>query len=71
MVVSALRWDVGRAPPVPFRATMYGDRLAEVDLGAGGGAMRISDKGSGEIESEAELSWLLGATWRLRRFWLA
>jgi len=37
---------------------MYGDLLADPDLGVAGGGIRASDNGSGEIDSASELSWL-------------
>lgn len=39
-------------------AARYGDLLAGVDLGVAGGGISISDKGSGDIDSVSELSWL-------------
>lgn len=61
-VISLCRFDDGLDPP-PFLAIRYGDLCADPDLGAGGGAIKISESGSGEIDSEAELSWLF-ITWR-------
>ena len=45
-------WDPG------CFAAKCGDLLAGVDLGVAGGGIKISDKGSGDIDSASELSWL-------------
>ena len=37
-------------------AVKYGDRLAGFDFGVAGGGIRISDKGSGDMDSASELS---------------
>ena len=42
-------------------AVRYGDFPAEADLGVAGGGIRASDKGSGDIDSASELSWLYAA----------
>lgn len=41
----------------PGFATICGDLLAEADLGVEGGGIRISERGSGDIDSASELSW--------------
>lgn len=38
--------------------TIWGDLLAEADLGVAGGGIKTSDNGSGEMDSASELSWL-------------
>ena len=47
-------WDPG------CFALRYGDLLEELDLGVAGGGIKMSDRGSGDIDPASELSLLYG-----------
>ena len=55
----------------PGFATICGDLLEEMDFGVAGGGIRISDNGSGDIDSASELSWLVATGALPRVCWVA